>query len=56
MAGKGDTPRPVNGDKYRHNYDIIFVTKIKPHLNNSAESTHENQQPATPDSPAVENG
>ena len=23
-AGKGDTPRPVNQDKYRENYDRIF--------------------------------
>lgn len=23
-AGKGDTPRPVNGEKYRNNYDKIF--------------------------------
>ena len=23
-AGKGDQPRPVNGDRYRANYDEIF--------------------------------
>jgi hypothetical protein len=23
-AGKGDQPRPVNGDRYRANYDAIF--------------------------------
>jgi hypothetical protein len=23
-AGKGDTPRPVNGDRYRANYEAIF--------------------------------
>ena len=23
-AGKGDTPRPVNGDRYRRNYEDIF--------------------------------
>jgi hypothetical protein len=23
-AGKGDRPRPVNGDRYRANYDAIF--------------------------------
>lgn len=23
-AGKGDTPRPVNAEKYRKNYDAIF--------------------------------
>lgn len=24
MAGKGDSPRPVNGKKFRDNYDNIF--------------------------------
>jgi hypothetical protein len=24
MAGKGDRPRPVNGERYRENYDSIF--------------------------------
>jgi hypothetical protein len=24
MAGKGDSPRPVDGDRYRRNYDDIF--------------------------------
>jgi hypothetical protein len=23
-AGKGDAPRPVDGDRYRRNYDAIF--------------------------------
>ena len=27
MAGKGDAPRPVNGAKYRANYDRIFSPK-----------------------------
>jgi hypothetical protein len=26
-AGKGDKPRPVNGDKYRANYDTVFGMK-----------------------------
>jgi hypothetical protein len=26
-AGKGDSPRPVNGPKYRANYDRIFSPK-----------------------------
>jgi hypothetical protein len=26
-AGKGDTARPVNGAKYRANYDRIFSSK-----------------------------
>jgi len=28
-AGKGDTPRPVNGEKFRKNYDKIFPRKRK---------------------------
>ena len=27
MAGKGDAPRPVNGPKYRANFDAIFPQK-----------------------------
>jgi hypothetical protein len=26
-AGKGDAPRPVNGNRYRANYDRIFSSK-----------------------------
>ena len=26
-AGKGDAPRPVNGDKFRSNYENIFKNK-----------------------------
>ena len=48
MAGKGDTPRPVNGDRYRDNYDLIFVTKPKP-------NDHENKQPTTTAEANVEN-
>jgi hypothetical protein len=56
MAGKGDRPRPVNGDRYRDNYDLIFVTKIKPRLNNSTESTHHEDKQPTPAAEAnVEN-
>ncbi len=28
-AGKGDSPRPINGNKYRENYDEIFRKKSK---------------------------
>jgi len=28
-AGKGDTPRKVDGDKYRKNYEAIFAKKKK---------------------------
>lgn len=27
QAGKGDSPRPVNGEKYRENYEAIFKKK-----------------------------
>ena len=29
MAGKGDTPRAVNGDLYRRNYDSIFAENLE---------------------------
>ena len=28
-AGKGDTPRAVNGDLYRRNYDSIFAENLE---------------------------
>jgi hypothetical protein len=34
-AGKGDTPRPVDGGKYRANYDAIF-RRVKKGKNGSA--------------------
>jgi len=65
MAGKGDRPRPVNGDKYRANWSDIFTPKeyraiydayIKPRLNSDTESTHhENKQPTTTPKANVEN-
>jgi hypothetical protein len=30
MAGKGDTPRPVDGKTYRDNYDRIFARSVYP--------------------------
>lgn len=30
MAGKGDAPRPVDGDRYRANYDAIFLRSVYP--------------------------
>ena len=29
MAGKGDTPRAVNGELYRRNYDSIFAENLE---------------------------
>lgn len=29
-AGKGDAPRPVNGDAYRNNYEAAFGKKETP--------------------------
>jgi hypothetical protein len=40
MAGKGDTPRKVDGDKYRANYDSIFKRHDK---------EQQDQQPAKPE-------
>ena len=30
-AGKGDTPRPVDGETYRDNYEAAFRKKETPH-------------------------
>jgi hypothetical protein len=32
MAGKGDSPRAVNGDFYRRNFDRIFRNKLTDHI------------------------
>jgi hypothetical protein len=39
-AGKGDSPRPVNGDAFRDNYDEIFH-KHKTQSTNKAQSESE---------------
>jgi hypothetical protein len=39
-AGKGDSPRPVNGDAFRDNYDEIFH-KHKKTSTNKAQSESE---------------
>lgn len=31
-AGKGDTPRAVNGEVFRRNYDRIFRNKLTDHI------------------------
>lgn len=31
-AGKGDTPRKVDGKKFRENYDRIFRNKLTDHI------------------------
>jgi hypothetical protein len=42
QAGKGDTPRPVNGEKFRSNWDNIFKkhesNPINPHADDSRTS------------------
>lgn len=39
QAGKGDDPRPVNGERFRSNYDKIFKkhesNPINPHADDS---------------------
>lgn len=40
QAGKGDSPRPVNGDKYRENYDSIFKKKYPDWICNSCGSLY----------------
>jgi hypothetical protein len=42
-AGKGDTPRPVNGEKFRDNYEAAFRKAKWPHDDNPFESAdHDN--------------
>jgi hypothetical protein len=39
-AGKGDKPRPVDGDKYRENYDRIFSKKEKEKVDEKRKKNH----------------
>jgi|688.fasta_scaffold04511_3 hypothetical protein len=43
-AGKGDDLRPVNGERFRSNYDKIFKkhesNPINPHADNSKSDVH----------------
>ncbi len=42
-AGKGDSPRPVNGEAYRDNYEAAFRKSKWPHDDNPYESAdHDN--------------
>ena len=44
QAGKGDDPRPVNGERFRSNYDRIFKkhesNPINPHADDSKSNVH----------------
>jgi hypothetical protein len=42
-AGKGDSPRPVDGEKYRSNYDKIF--KRDPQKSQKINSSSEDRSP-----------
>jgi len=45
-AGKGDTPRPVDGDTYRDNYEAAFRKAKWPHDDNPFMSPdHDNDSP-----------
>lgn len=39
MAGKGDTPRPVNFKKYQENYEFIFGKKKKQNESSNIQTT-----------------
>ncbi len=41
MAGKGDKPRPADGNKYRDGWVRIFKEKKQPTKKNKKEKGHE---------------
>ncbi len=51
MAGKGDTPRRVDGEKFRKNFDLIFSQK-KPCYFTTVDDTLR-QMTKKPSTPAV---
>jgi hypothetical protein len=52
-AGKGDSPRPVNGPKYRANYDRIFSPKTSKKSLSSMPTSANMCQQITPRQKAV---
>ena len=53
MAGKGDAPRPVNGPKYRANFDAIFPEKKSCYFTKLDDIRPQmTKQPSTPAVPA----
>jgi hypothetical protein len=46
-AGKGSRPRPVDGDKYRENYDLIFKSKKQEDVDTSEERVEETGKQGT---------
>jgi len=51
-AGKGDNPRPVNGPKYRANFDLIFpqnnTCALVPVCDRCQQTTTDANTPSTP--------
>lgn len=61
MAGKGDTPRPINRAKYESNYDLIFRCRLTPEQkaqeaneNGATNCVTQDSMPAEGNSSAVE--
>ena len=58
-AGKGDSPRAVDGEKYRANFDLIFPIK-KPcpleKVSDICQQTTTDDQPSTPAAVTTDDG
>ena len=48
MAGKGDTPRKVDGEKFRKNFDLIFSQKKPCYFTTVDDTLRQMTKPSTP--------
>ena len=48
MAGKGDTPRMVDGEKFRKNFDLIFSQKKPCYFTTVDDTLRQMTKPSTP--------
>jgi hypothetical protein len=47
-AGKGDAPRPVDGERFRQNWDEIFLRKTQENLDMMSAFVHISPHTETP--------
>ena len=48
MAGKGDAPRKVDGEKFRKNFDLIFSQKKPCYFTTVDDTLRQVTKPSTP--------
>lgn len=53
MSGKGDTPRPVDGDTYRREHDRIFRVVAHSHVPNTTDDLREMERRLAADEEAT---